>query len=75
MLIETGAVDFNDDLLIIGETTGVVQVKLEGILRNDEPSNVAEKGDEITFKSEVLVRPGDKVYSVLHLSEVESIIG
>jgi putative protease len=74
MLVESGTINNNDGLLIIGETTGVVEIKLESMLRNDEPSEQAEKGDEITFKCAELVRPGDKVYIVHHLSEVESII-
>jgi putative protease len=73
-LVESGTINNNDGLLIIGETTGVVEIKLESMLRNDEPSEQAEKGDEITFKCAELVRPGDKVYIVHHLSEVESII-
>ena len=74
MLVESGTINNNNGLLIIGETTGVVEVKVENMLRNDEPSEEAEKEDEITFKCAELVRPGDKVYNVLHLSEVESII-
>jgi putative protease len=74
VLIESGSIQSNDDFLIIGETTGVVEVKLEGMLRNDKQSEQAEKGDEITFKCKELVRPGDKVYIVHHLNEVESII-
>ncbi|UCH64744.1 MAG: U32 family peptidase, partial [Ignavibacterium sp.] len=74
VIIDSGAINSNDNLLIIGETTGVVELKLESMLRNDEPSEEAKKGDEITFKCAELVRPGDKVYNVLHLSEVESII-
>ena len=74
LLIESGSIKNNDSLLIIGETTGVVEVKIEGMLRNDGPSEKAEKGDEITFKCKELVRPGDKVYSVLHLNALESLI-
>jgi putative protease len=74
ILIESGIIKGNDSLLIIGETTGVVEVKLENMLRNDEPSEEAEKGDEITFICNELVRPGDKVYNVLHLNALESLI-
>jgi putative protease len=61
-LIESGIVNEGADLLIVGETTGIVELKLESMMRNDKPSKVATKGDEITFKSEKLIRPRDKIY-------------
>jgi len=62
VLIESGSLNKNDDLIIIGETTGVVEIKLNSFLRNDESAISAEKGDEITFVIDELVRPRDKVY-------------
>ncbi len=62
ILIESGSLNQNDDLLIIGETTGVVEIKVSSFLRNDEAATSAEKGDEITFVVDDLVRPRDKVY-------------
>jgi putative protease len=62
ILIESGSLNQNDDLLIIGETTGVVEIKVSSFLRNDELATSAEKGDEITFVVDDLVRPRDKVY-------------
>ncbi len=64
VLIESGSVKENNELLIIGETTGVVEVKLEGIMKNDLLSSEAGRGDEITFVVNDLVRPRDKVYLV-----------
>jgi putative protease len=62
ILIESGSLNQNDDLLIIGETTGVVEIKVSSFLRNDELATSAEKGHEITFVVDDLVRPRDKVY-------------
>jgi len=62
ILIESGSLNQNDDLLIIGETTGVVEIKVSSFLRNDETASSAEKDDEITFVVDDLVRPRDKVY-------------
>ncbi len=62
ILIESGSLNQNDDLLIIGETTGVVEIKVNSFLRNDEAAASAEKGDEVTFVVDDLVRPRDKVY-------------
>jgi len=69
VLIESGSVKENNELLIIGETTGVVQVKLKGIMRNDLLSDEAGRGDEITFVVNDLVRPRDKVYLVKEVLE------
>lgn len=62
ILIESGLVKENDELLIIGETTGVVEVTIKNFLKIDQPAASAEKGDEITFVVSALVRPRDKVY-------------
>ena len=62
ILIESGSLNQNDDLLIIGETTGVIENKVNSFLRNDETATSAEKGDEVTFVIDDLVRPRDKVY-------------
>jgi len=62
ILIESGSLKQNDDLFIIGETTGVVEIKVNSFLRNDEAAASAEKGDEVTFVIDELVRPRDKVY-------------
>jgi putative protease len=62
ILIESGSLNQNDDLLIIGETTGVIENKVNRFLRNDEAATSAEKGDEVTFVIDDLVRPRDKVY-------------
>jgi putative protease len=69
VLIESGSLSQNDDLLIIGETTGVVEIKASSLLRNDEAATSAEKGDEITFVVDDLVRPRDKVYLFKNVTE------
>ena len=62
ILIESGSLNQNDDLLIIGETTGVVEIKVNSFLRNDEAATSADKGNEVTFLVDELIRPRDKVY-------------
>jgi putative protease len=64
ILIESGSLNQNDELLIIGETTGVVEIKVSSFLRNDEAASSAEKGDEITFVVDDLIRSRDKVYLI-----------
>jgi putative protease len=62
LLIESGALNVNDNLLIIGETTGVVEVTANSFYLNDKKATAAGKGDEVTFVLNELIRPRDKVY-------------
>ena len=62
LLIESGTLNVNDHLLIIGETTGVVEVTANSFLRNDKTATIAGKGDEVTFVLDEQVRQRDKVY-------------
>jgi U32 family peptidase len=64
VLIESGKLKLNDRILIIGETTGLVDLKLEKLIINEKSSASAKKGDEITFVTQELVRRNDKVYLV-----------
>ncbi len=68
MLIESGRIELNDELLIIGETTGVVEMKLNKLSVNDKPADSAKKGSEVTFISPQQVRKNDKVYLVDHIN-------
>jgi len=68
VLIESGRIELNDELLIIGETTGVVEMKLNKLSVNDKPADSASKGSEVTFISPQQVRKNDKVYLVDHIN-------
>ena len=48
----------------MGETTGVLDIKLEKFSVNDKENSIANKGDEITLKVPSLVRRNDKVYLI-----------
>jgi U32 family peptidase len=64
ILLESGKLELNDRILIIGETTGLVDLKLEKIIVGEKKSRSAKKGDEVTFITSDLVRRNDKVYLV-----------
>jgi putative protease len=64
VLIESGKLTLNDKLLIIGETTGLLEVKLDKMIVEEKSSKSAQKGDEVTFVTSELVRRNDKVYLV-----------
>ncbi|MGE5496462.1 MAG: U32 family peptidase, partial [Syntrophothermus sp.] len=62
--VESGSISSGDDLLIIGPSTGVVELKAADMINNEQPVEKADKGDEITFKCPRTVRPKDMVYLV-----------
>lgn len=66
--IETGTLKEGDEIYIIGETTGVVQLKVENILNEDLKVDSAFKGEKVTFKCDELVRPRDAVYLIKNVS-------
>ena len=71
ILIESGKIKVNDDLLIIGETTGIVEMKLNEFNVNDTLAQSAKKGKEVTFKIPELVRKNDKVYLVELINQAD----
>ena len=62
VLVEACEVQEGDALLFMGEKTGVVEQKAEGIMLNEQPTTNAKQGDYISLKTVDEVRRGDKVY-------------
>jgi len=69
LLIESGTLKVNDEMLIIGETTGVIEVTANTFYLNDKKASVAGKGDEVTFVLNEQIRPRDKVYLFRDIGE------
>jgi len=69
LLIESGTLKVNDELLIIGETTGVIEATANSFYLNDKKASVAGKGDEVTFVLNEHIRPRDKVYLFRDIGE------
>jgi len=67
IILESGKLKLNDKILIIGETTGLVEIILDKIIINEKSARSAKKGDEVTFVTSELVRRNDKVYLVEQL--------
>ena len=67
ILMESGEIKIGDNILIMGETTGVLDIKLEKMTVNDKENSIANRGDEITLKVLSLVRRNDKVYLIEHI--------
>ncbi|MGE5811509.1 MAG: U32 family peptidase [Ignavibacteria bacterium] len=68
MLLESGKLSVDDEVYIIGKTTGVINLKIKEIMKEDLNIDEAVKGDKITFQCEELVRPHDAVYLKISLS-------
>lgn len=60
--VETGEIGVDDQLLIMGPTTGVYEKRIDEIRVELEPVSQAGKGDFCSIATDVLVRRGDKVY-------------
>lgn len=66
--MESNEIENGDNLLIIGPTTGVVEVLVQGMINNDLPCNKAVKGDNPTIPVSQVVRKNDKVYKIVQVS-------
>lgn len=58
----------DDNLYIIGKSTGVVETKINSMMKDDNFVESAEKGDEVTFKCEEKIRSNDQVYKIIQVS-------
>jgi U32 family peptidase len=65
VLLESGKINVDDEIMITGPTTGVMQFRLDKILVNDKSVKSAMKKDNATIKIPEKARKNDKVY-VLH---------
>ena len=66
--LESDKIKKDDKILIIGETTGVVEIQINSMIVNDKANGSAVKGDEVTLKVPELVRRNDRVYLIQELS-------
>lgn len=60
--IKTKELRLHDPVLIIGDTTGVIETSVESLWVDDQPSEHAGKGVECTIKVPGKVRAGDNLY-------------
>ncbi|MDR3247096.1 MAG: U32 family peptidase [Prevotellaceae bacterium] len=65
ILIETGELAINDEALIIGPTTGVVEFVLKEIRVELNPVNNSVKGEYCSIPLTGKVRRGDKLYKII----------
>ena len=60
--VEASTLAEGDDILIMGETTGVVEQKAENIVLNEQVVEGVKQGDVCSIKTVEVVRRGDKLY-------------
>lgn len=66
--IKASALKKGDQICIIGNTTGTMEMRLNEFMMDDRPAEEALKGTEITFVTEKRVRIKDQVFRILDLS-------
>lgn len=64
---EAETLNSGDSIYIIGSTTGVVELQLTKIMKDETEYSHAEKGSEITIECDELVRANDRVYKIIDL--------
>lgn len=64
-LIETGEISIGDEILIIGPTTGVVELKIKEIRVNLKPVEKATKGDVCSIAVDTFIRRSDRLYKLV----------
>jgi putative protease len=69
ILIETGTLELQDNILICGPTTGVYEDTLQEIRVDLKPVELAEKGVYCSIPTKELVRRGDKVYKWIEVAD------
>lgn len=70
-LVEAQKVQQGDKILITGPTTGIIEAQLDNFFVNGKPSEVAVKGDSLTFALAERIRTTDKLYKIIPNQEVE----
>ncbi len=69
--IETGFLNVNDEILIIGPTTGVIQSRVKEIRVNLKNVTKAKKGEVCSIPVSCIVRRSDKLYKLVDATEVQ----
>ena len=65
-LIENKEISLGDKILISGPTTGEQELIITNLFINGNTSEIAKKGDQITFEVPFRIRLSDKLYKILN---------
>lgn len=67
--LEADELKAGDSIYIIGSTTGVVELKIEKMMRDEKVLTDVSKGNDITILCQERVRQYDKVYKIVYLKD------
>lgn len=70
-LIENITLKPGDEVLIIGPSTGVVEITIEELRTSDGPQNIVKKGEVCAFKVKDFIRKADKLYKLVDSTEAK----
>jgi putative protease len=63
-VLQSGALEVGDEVLVTGPTTGVVMEKVKSIFKNNRPVKLSKKGDTITIPIPEKIRKNDKLFLI-----------
>jgi len=63
--VAAGKIEVGNDILVIGETTGVVEITISEMRVDLKSVNSAVKGEKMSIPTKQLIRRGDKVYKLV----------
>jgi len=69
--IEAQQLKVGDNILITGPTTGVIETTIQSMRVDDIDSDIAQRGSEVTFHVDEVIRASDKLYKVVPAEEVK----
>jgi putative protease len=70
-LLQAENLKVGDEILITGPTTGVIQTTVKEIRLHLEPVEMAQKGNLVSIPIDEKVRPSDKLYKMVNVSELD----
>jgi putative protease len=66
--LEAENLQIGDKIYFIGETTGAVESEIKELMVDEEKTNLAEKGSEVTFPFDEVLRKNDKLYKIVEVN-------
>lgn len=71
--VNAGSIEIGDELIVLGNKTGIVRQKVESMEFDHEPISNAVKGQSAGIKFDQVVRENDEVYKVVRNEFIEEL--
>ncbi len=71
-LIQSGELSVDDEIMITGPTTGVIQTKVDEIRFDEKPVKNVKKGQVVSIPIKEKIRRSDKLYKIIDESNIKS---